>query len=212
MIALSASEVALLYLVPVVLLVALWLGGSLCVYCLMVLPLDFDFKQDFLRKFDEKRELPSGHDRLTPVFVAKTLLGDNCLQALLLYRISHYCAHHRMGAFAELIHAFSRFATNTDLSPWSNIQPGLFLYHGLGTVIGKGANVGRRALICHGVTIGGGANIGNEVKVWAGAQILAKVTIGDRSEVGANAVVTTDFPSDSVLVGIPARALRLPLV
>jgi serine O-acetyltransferase len=133
------------------------------------------------------------------------LLGDSCVQAAFLYRISHFLANRRLRTLAEIVYSFSRFATHADLSPWANIAPGLYLYHGLGTVVGKGAHVGRRALICHGVSIGGGAILGDDVKVWAGAQILGKVTIGDRSEVGANAVVMTDFPSDSILFGVPAR-------
>lgn len=205
MIALSVGDVVLIYLLPVALLLAVWLSISLVVYVGVKSRIDFDFKHDFLRKFDAKRGLPSGRDRLSFLYVAKILLGDSCIQAMFLYRISRFFATHRMRAFAEVVNAFSRLVTHTDISPWSNIAPGLYLYHGLGTVVGKGAHVGRRALICHGVTIGGGAVLGDDVKVWAGAQILAKVTIGDRSEVGANAVVTVDFPADAILVGVPAR-------
>jgi serine O-acetyltransferase len=205
LVALSLGELALIYLIPVAAFVALWLGVSLILYLLVRSRLDFDFKQDLLRKFDEKRGLPSGVGRLSLLYVAKVLLGDNCIQAAFLYRIARYFASHRLRTFAEIVYAFSRFATHTDLSPWANIAPGLYLYHGLGTVVGKGSTVGKRALICHGVSIGGGATLGDDVKVWAGAQIVAGVTIGDRTEVGTNAVVMTDFPSDSILFGIPAR-------
>lgn len=205
MIAVSASETIVICLTPVVFLLGLWLFVSAVTYVLIRSRLEFDFKHDFMRKFDGKRGLPSGRDRLSFPYVAKVLLGDSCIQAVFLYRIARFFATHRMRPLAELVNSFSRLVTHTDLSPWSSIAPGFLLYHGLGTVVGKGANVGRRALICHGVSVGGGATLGDDVKVWAGAQILAQVTIGDRTEVSANAVVTGDFPADSILFGVPAR-------
>lgn len=205
MIALSITEILLLYAIPLLFCVVTWLACSTIVFIFIHSKLDFAFKHDVLRKFDEKRALPSGTDRLSFLYISKLLVGDSCIQAALLYRVSHFLARHRLRTFAEIVHAFARFATHADLSPWANIAPGLYLYHGLGTVVGKGAHIGRRALICQGVTIGGGAMVGDDVKVWAGAQILAKVTIGDRSEVGANAVVLSDFPADSILAGVPAR-------
>ena len=48
-----------------------------------------------------------------------------------------------------------------------------------------------------------GASIGS------GATILCNVTIGERAIVGAGAVVTRDVPPDTIVVGNPARALRL---
>ena len=136
------------------------------------------------------------------------MLGDNCVQATFLYRISRFFARKKLRALAELVHAFSRFATHADLSPWAQIAPGFYLYHGLGTVVGRNAMIGKRALICQGVTIGGAVILGEDVRVFAGAQILARATVGDRSDVGANAVVMGEFPADSVIVGVPARVAR----
>lgn len=205
MTALTLSELLLVYAIPPAVAAATWIAASLIVYLLVRSSLTFDFKADLLRKFEDKKGLPSGRERLSLFYVAKILLGDSCIQAVFLYRISRFFATHRLRPLAELVNSFARLVTHTDLSPWSNIAPGLYLYHGLGTVVGKGANVGERALICHGVSIGGGATLGDDVKVWAGAQILAKVTIGDRCEVSANSVVTGDFPADSIIFGIPGR-------
>ena len=205
--AVSAGEVIVIYLVPVAAFVALWLLVSLALWAGVRSRLDFDFKHDLVRKVEEQRALPSrAGRRLTFPYVALLLLGDNCIQAALLYRVSRFFATHGMRPLAEAVHAFARFATHADLSPWAEISPGLYLYHGLGTVVGKGTVVGRGALISQGVTLGGGPVVGDDVKLWAGAKVIGRVTVGDRSEVGANAVVVRDVPPDSVAVGVPARA------
>jgi UDP-2-acetamido-3-amino-2,3-dideoxy-glucuronate N-acetyltransferase len=48
-----------------------------------------------------------------------------------------------------------------------------------------------------------GASIGS------GAVILCGVTVGERALVGAGAVVTSDVPADSVVVGVPARVVKV---
>lgn len=52
-------------------------------------------------------------------------------------------------------------------------------------------------------TIRRGASIG------AGAVILPGLTIGERAMVGAGAIVTKDVPTDAVVVGNPARVVRI---
>jgi serine acetyltransferase len=202
--AVSVLDVVVIYLVLPALFLAAWLLLSLVVYVLVRSRLQFDFKSDLLRKVEGKQSLPSGRP-LSLFYVAILLLGDNCIQAALLYRVSHYLARHRLQLLAELVYAFSKFVTHVDISPWARVEPGLQLYHGLGTVIGKGSHVGRRALICHGVSIGGGAVLGDDVTVWAGAQVLARMTVGAGCEIGTNSVVTSDVPPGSVVFGIPGR-------
>jgi acetyltransferase-like isoleucine patch superfamily enzyme len=50
--------------------------------------------------------------------------------------------------------------------------------------------------------------IGDYAKVFSGAMILPGVTIGPQAIVAGGAVVTTDVPPNTVVAGIPARAIR----
>lgn len=202
----SVVDAVLIYLLPLAFLIAVWLLASAVVWALVRSRLEFDFKRDLLRKFEAKKRLRSGRDlRLSFGYVSQLLLGDNCIQAVLLYRVSRFLLRHRMLLPAQAVYAFSRFATHADLSPWADIGPGLYIYHGLGTVIGKGCKIGERALICQGVAIGGLVTVGDDVSVRAGAKVVGRVTLGDRSEVAVNAVVISDVPPDSIVFGVPAR-------
>ena len=50
--------------------------------------------------------------------------------------------------------------------------------------------------------------IGNHVWIGTRAIIMKGVTIGDGAIIGAGAIVTKDVPSNSVVVGFPAKVIR----
>lgn len=50
--------------------------------------------------------------------------------------------------------------------------------------------------------------IGKNVWIGSGAVILPGITIGDDSVVAAGAVVTKNVPSKTLVVGVPAKAVR----
>lgn len=76
--------------------------------------------------------------------------------------------------------------------------------------------IGDDSIIRQGVTLGlrhldrpfDAPILGNRVNVGAGAKLFGKITIGDNVNVGANAVVLIDVPSNSTVVGIPAKILK----
>lgn len=50
--------------------------------------------------------------------------------------------------------------------------------------------------------------IGNEVKIGSDTMLVAPVKVGDRAVTGAGSVVIEDVPSDSLVVGIPAKVKK----
>jgi serine acetyltransferase len=206
LLALTAVDLLVIYVIPIAFIAGVFLLSTLTIYALLLSPLDFDFKADIRRRYEDKKALPSGAKlSFSYPYVAGLVLLDNGIQAALLYRVSRYFARRGLHAPAAVFHSFAKFVTHIDVSPYAEIGPGVYFYHGLGTVIGKNTRIGRRATICQNVTTGAGRpEIGDEVALWAGAKVIGDVRIGDHAEVGANAVVTTDVPSDCVAVGVPA--------
>jgi carbonic anhydrase/acetyltransferase-like protein (isoleucine patch superfamily) len=88
----------------------------------------------------------------------------------------------------------------------TNIQEGAMLHAdpGFPTTVGTDCTIGHHAIV-HGCTIGDGSLIG------MGATVLNGAKIGKGCLVGANALVTEgkEFPDNSLIVGAPARAIRV---
>jgi serine O-acetyltransferase len=205
---LSFRDFAILWGMPIALAAAAWLLGSLAVYFVVTRSKGSALYEDFGRRYERKKALRSGaRVHRSYWYVAKLLLADSSFQATVLYRTSRFFVRHGLRSVADAIHAISKLITHIDISPHAEIGSGLYLYHGLGTVIGKGTCVGRRAVICQTVTTGGGPTLGDDVFLWAGAKVLGKVKVGDGAEVGANAVVIRDVPPRHVALGVPADRL-----
>lgn len=88
----------------------------------------------------------------------------------------------------------------------TNIQEGAVIHvdPGLPVTIGAGCTIGHRAIV-HGCTIGDNSLVG------MGATVLNGAVIGNNCLIGANALVTEGkvFPDNSLIVGAPAKAIRL---
>ena len=87
----------------------------------------------------------------------------------------------------------------------TNVQDGTIIHvdHGVPTTIGARVGIGHRAIV-HGATIE------DDVLIAMGAVLLNRVHVGTGSIVGAGAVCTEGMriPSNSLVVGVPARVLR----
>ena len=88
----------------------------------------------------------------------------------------------------------------------SNIQENVVIHTDMGfpCTIGEDCTIGHSAIL-HGCTLG------NAVLIGMGATVLNGAKLGDGCLVGANALVTEgkEFPENALIVGAPARAVRI---
>ncbi len=134
------------------------------------------------------------------------------LHAVWGYRFAHWLWTHGLKTAGRAASQFTRFLTGVEIHPGAVIGRRFFIDHGMGIVIGETAIIGDDVLMYHGVTLGGTTakhekrhpTLGNDIVVGASATVLGNVTVGSHSMIGANAVVVTDAPAGSLLVGSPA--------
>lgn len=149
----------------------------------------------------------------------EALLCSAGLQAIIIYRFTHYLWKKNLKLTARIIAQIARFLTGVEIHPAARVGKGFFIDHGMGVVIGETTEIGDNVTLYHGVTLGGstvfskkGKNtnkrhptLGNNVIVGAGAQILGPIKIGNDVKVGANAVVLKDVEPFQTVVGVPAH-------
>lgn len=111
---------------------------------------------------------------------------------------AHLKSHVHMGNFGEVKDSVLR----------EGVKMGHFSYIG-NADIGANTNIGAGTITCnydgekkHPTTIGEDVFIGSDT------MLVAPLTIGDGSRTGAGAVVTKNVPEDTLVVGMPARAIR----
>lgn len=135
------------------------------------------------------------------------------LHAVMWHRLSHWLWQHEFWLLGRFSSHIARWLTGIEIHPAAKIGRRLVIDHGMGVVIGETAEVGDDCYFYHQVTLGvaraiGGKrhpSVGNNVIIGAGAKVLGPIRVGDNSRVGANSVVLEDVPSDTTVVGIPAR-------
>jgi serine O-acetyltransferase len=132
------------------------------------------------------------------------------------HRVAHWFYRNRMYTLARIISQCCRFLTGIEIHPGAQIGRRLFIDHGMGVVIGETCEIGDDVLMYHGVTLGGTGKergkrhptIGNNVVLSAGSQIVGSFRVGDNSRIGANAVVLSEVPDNSTVVGIPGKIVK----
>ena len=159
---------------------------------------------------------PAASNRLSVAFLYPSF------QVMVAYRISHNLWNFGLKFFSRLIMQLARILTGIEIHPAAKIGAGFFVDHGMGTVIGETAEIGRDVTLYHDVTLGGvmpaidtdkqraskrHPTLGDYVIVGAGAQILGPITVHRCARVGGNSVVTKDVLEGATVVGVPARQM-----
>ncbi len=111
---------------------------------------------------------------------------------------AHLKSHVHMGNFGEV----------KDSTLHEGVKMGHFSYIG-NAIIGANTNIGAGTITCnydgekkHPTVIGEDVFIGSDT------MLVAPLTLGDGARTGAGAVVTKNVPADTLVVGMPARAIR----
>ncbi len=104
--------------------------------------------------------------------------------------------------------------TKVWIPPQTTIGADFHIIHAEGSLsIHPDAVIGDRCGVMHNVTIGtnmgaGTPVIGDDVFIGVNSTVLGPIRIGDRVRIGANTSVTTNVPSDSIVIGSPAKIFR----
>lgn len=143
--------------------------------------------------------------------VAKALFTDGTA-AMIWYRLMQWARRWRLVPLEMVFNKINAVCCGCIIGRGAEFGPGFVLVHSQGVVINGTARGGRDVKIEHQVTIGAEKRqtpvLGDDVFIGAGAKILGAVTVGDGARVGANAVVVSDVPPHTTVVGIPARVVR----
>lgn len=154
---------------------------------------------------------PAARSRLEVIFCYPGL------HAVLIYRLTHWLWQRNIKFIARFLSYLARIFTGIEIHPGASIGQRLFIDHGFGVVIGETAMIGDDVTIYHDVTLGGTSlvkgrrhpQVGNGVIIGAGAQLLGPIEVGENARIGSNAVVITNVPAGTTMVGVPARPAKV---
>lgn len=141
--------------------------------------------------------------------------------SLALYRYGRWAIGVKLpviGWFARksygLLNLFVSNITKVWIPPQVTIGEDFHIIHAEGSLsIHPKAILGDRVGVMHNVTIGTNMGtkapvIGDDVFIGVNSTVLGGIKIGDRVRIAANSAVTTNVPSDSIVVGSPAKIYK----
>jgi serine O-acetyltransferase len=135
---------------------------------------------------------------------------------LAIHALAHWLWLHHVPLLPRMLAVFNRVVFAAQIPAQTRLGKDVKInYSGLGTVIHPRAVIGSRVEIGAGVVIGGRSKIyevpviEDDVQIGVGAKVLGPVRVGRGAVIGANAVVLHDVPAGAVVVGVPARVIRI---
>ncbi|WP_392437004.1 serine O-acetyltransferase [Cruoricaptor ignavus] len=152
---------------------------------------------------------------LNALQIRRKLINPNLHYIYVLRKCQQHRKKNPLGIYWRVLLRKLQIRYGFQIYPETQIGEGLYLGHWGTVVINKAVKIGKNCNIAHGVTIGqsnrgkkkGTPIIGDEVWIGTNAVIVGAITIGDNVLIAPNAYVTTDVPSNSVVVGNPAKII-----
>jgi len=166
-----------------------------------------------MRIFEDVRSVFDRDPAARNVFEILTCYSG--VQAVIIYRLTHFLWGYKLFWLARFISTFARWVTGIEIHPGAVIGRRFFIDHGMGVVIGETAEIGDDCMMYHGVTLGGTSwdkekrhpTLKDGVVIGAGAKILGPITLGHNVRVGSNSVVVRSVDDNDTVVGIPGRVV-----
>jgi serine O-acetyltransferase len=145
----------------------------------------------------------------------EVILTYSGLHSIWAHRVAHALYKRKFYFIARVISQVSRFFTGIEIHPGAQIGRRFFIDHGMGVVIGETCEIGDNVTVFQGVTLGGTGKekgkrhptVKDNALIATGAKVLGSITIGENSKVGAGAVVLSDVPPNSTVVGFKGRVV-----
>jgi serine O-acetyltransferase len=139
-------------------------------------------------------------------------------QMLIAVRTMQFFRDARLGLLAQISSRMIRYIYGAEIHWDAQLEPGLYIMHGNGLVIGASVRVEEGCVLSQNVTLGAaydaesgenaGPHLERDVHVGPGATLLGRITVGAGSKVMAGAVLTVSVPAMS-LVTPPASIISV---
>jgi serine O-acetyltransferase len=153
-----------------------------------------------------------------PYLAAQWLWLSPSYQAVFLHRWSHYFYRKRRRLLARFLWHVNLVLTGADISPISDIGPGLVLAQPVAVIlVGK---AGCNLLVHAHASIGGGMSsedigfgaglpiLGDDVVLEFSALVLGPVRIGNAARIGAQCFIKSDLPDCAQVIPRKPKILR----
>ncbi|MDR6464067.1 serine acetyltransferase [Chryseobacterium sediminis] len=148
----------------------------------------------------------------------KKCINPNLHFVYILRKAQKYQKNSLLNTFWRIILRHYQIKYGFQIYPETQIGEGFYLGHWGSLVINPKTVIGKNCNIAQGVTIGqqnrgkneGSPIIGDEVWIGTNAVIVGAITIGNNVLIVPNSYVNFDVPSNSVVIGNPAKIIPTP--